>query len=108
MTIMTKSDLLTALACVSENQNVYIIATIDGAGTHIGSINNVSLDANGEVVLEANINSVSVTRDTSYKYCDSCICSKCQKNDYFSNGTCTNCQNCTSSKTVVNECSTYA
>ena len=48
------------------------------------------------------------TGDTSYKYCDSCICSKCQKNDYFSNGTCTNCQKCTSSKTIVNECSTYA
>lgn len=108
ITTMTKSELLKALEGVSENQNIYIISTLDGKGTHIGSINNVSLDANGEVVMEANIESVSETGDMSYKYCDSCICSKCQKNDYFSNGTCTNFQNCTSSKTIVNECSTYA
>ena len=72
---MTKSELLKALEGVSENQNIYIISTLDGKGTHIGSINNVSLDASGEVVLEANIESVSETGDTSYKYCDSCILS---------------------------------
>ena len=105
---MTKSELLKALGGVTGEQDIYIIATIDGAGTHIGSINNVSMGADGDVVLEVNVESVSETGDTSYKYCDSCICSKCQKNDYFSNGTCTNCQKCTSSKTIVNECSTYA
>lgn len=105
---MTKSELLKALEGVSENQDIYIISTIDGVGTHIGSINNVSLDADGDVVFEANVNSVLETVDTSYKYCDTCICSKCQKNDYFSDGTCTNCQKCTSSKTIVKECLTYA
>ena len=74
---MTKSELLKALDGVTDEQDIYIIATIDGAGTHIGSINNVSLDADGDVVLEANIESVSETGDMSYKYCDNCICSKC-------------------------------
>lgn len=58
---MTKSELLKALEGVSENQNIYIISTLDGKGTHIGRINKVSFDADGDVVLEANVESVSET-----------------------------------------------
>ena len=60
---MIKSELLKALEGVSDNQEVYIISTIDGDGAHIGSIEEVGLDAYGDIVLNTNIESISETGD---------------------------------------------
>ena len=44
------------------NKNdAYIISKIDGKGTHVGKIVNVTLDANGDVVIETDIESISQT-----------------------------------------------
>ena len=44
------------------NREVYIVSTIDGKGCHIGKITGVSLDANDGIVIETDIDSVSVTK----------------------------------------------
>lgn len=45
-----------------DNQEVYIIASIENKGKHIGRIKNISLDAANDVVIEVDIDEFSVTR----------------------------------------------
>lgn len=45
----------------NKNQEVYIIASIEGKGNHIGRIKNISLDADDDVVIEVDIDEKSVT-----------------------------------------------
>ena len=42
-------------------QNVYIIASVDGKGVHIGRFKGFSRDANDDLIIEADIDSVSCT-----------------------------------------------
>lgn len=42
-------------------QEVYVIASIDNKGNHIGRIKNISLDADCDVVIEVDIDRKSVT-----------------------------------------------
>lgn len=42
-------------------QEVYIIASINNKGNHIGRIKNVSLDADCDVVIEVDVDRESVT-----------------------------------------------
>lgn len=46
---------------LKKDQDVYIIASIDNKGNHIGRIKNVSLDTNIDVVIEVDIDKESVT-----------------------------------------------
>lgn len=45
----------------NKNQEVYIIASIEGKGNHIGRIKNISLDVNDDVIIEVDIDEKSVT-----------------------------------------------
>lgn len=45
----------------NKNQEVYIIASIEGKGNHIGRIKNISLDADDDVIIEVDIDEKSVT-----------------------------------------------
>lgn len=42
-------------------QEVYVIASIDNKGNHIGRIKNISLDADCDVVIEVDVDRESVT-----------------------------------------------
>lgn len=46
---------------VFKKHNTYIISEIDGHGVHMGEIKNIALDANDSWIIEADIESVSVT-----------------------------------------------
>lgn len=52
---------LKKITTFNENQEVYIIASIDNNGNHIGRIKNISLDADCDVVIEVDIDKESVT-----------------------------------------------
>lgn len=41
--------------------NVYIISSIDGVGVHVGRFKGFSLDANDDLVIDADIDSISCT-----------------------------------------------
>lgn len=45
----------------NKNQEVYIIASIEGKGNHIGRIKNISLDVSDDVIIEVDIDKKSVT-----------------------------------------------
>ncbi len=45
----------------NKNQEVYIIASIDNKGNHIGRIKNISLDADCDVVIKVDIDKESVS-----------------------------------------------
>lgn len=45
-----------------EEQGVYIIASIEGKGHHIGRLKKLSLDANGDLIIEVDIDAASCTR----------------------------------------------
>lgn len=45
----------------NKNQEVYIIASIEGKGNHIGRIKNISLDTDDDVIIEVDIDEKSVT-----------------------------------------------
>lgn len=45
----------------NKNQEVYIIASIEGKGNYIGRIKNISLDADDDVIIEVDIDEKSVT-----------------------------------------------
>lgn len=45
----------------NENQDVYIIASIEGKGNHIGKIKRILLDADNDIVIEIDIDNKSVT-----------------------------------------------
>jgi hypothetical protein len=57
----TVYEVLTKLRSIVNNHEVYIMSAIDGKGCHIGKITGVSLDANDDIVIEADIDSVSAT-----------------------------------------------
>ena len=42
-------------------QNLYIISSIDGNGVHVGRFKGFSHDADGDLVIEADIDGVSCT-----------------------------------------------
>lgn len=58
----TVYEVLAQLRSIIDNCEVYIMSTIDGKGCHIGKITGVSLDANDGIVIETDIESVSVTK----------------------------------------------
>ncbi len=56
--VIKKLEKITAF---NESQEVYIIASIDNKGNHIGRIESISLDADCDVVIEVDIDKESVT-----------------------------------------------
>lgn len=44
-----------------KDQEVYIIASIENKGNHIGRIKNISLDADCDIVIEVDIDKESIT-----------------------------------------------
>ena len=44
-----------------EEQNVYVIASIEGKGCHIGRFKGFSLDANKQLIIEVDIDEKSCT-----------------------------------------------
>ncbi len=44
-----------------KKKNGYVIASIEGKGNYIGRINGVSLDADGDLIIECDIDNKSVT-----------------------------------------------
>lgn len=47
---------------VLDKQNAYVVATVEGDGCHIGRLKGISLDANGDLVIEVDISSISCTK----------------------------------------------
>ena len=58
----TPYEVLAKLRSIIDNRNVYVMSKIDGHGCHIGKITGVSLDALDGIVIETDIDGVSVTR----------------------------------------------
>jgi len=44
------------------DESIYIISKIDGKGTHIGNIISVGADTDNGIIIETDIESISVTR----------------------------------------------
>lgn len=42
--------------------NAYIISSVDGKGAHVGRLKGVTVDADGNLVIESDIDNVSCTR----------------------------------------------
>lgn len=42
-----------------KEKNAYIISSIDGKGAHIGRFKGVSVDAEGDLIIESDIDSIS-------------------------------------------------
>lgn len=45
-----------------ERHNAYVIASIGGGGCYIGSLKEISLDANGDLVIVSDIDNISCTK----------------------------------------------
>ena len=45
-----------------KEHDVYIISSVGGKGHHIGRFKTISVDANGDLIIESDIDEVSITR----------------------------------------------
>lgn len=52
---------LNTIADTLRKQNAYIISSIDGEGVYIGRFKGFSCDADGDLVIEADIDGISCT-----------------------------------------------
>ena len=46
---------------ISKEHNVYIISSVEGKGNHVGRFKGFSVDADGDLIIEADIDGLSCT-----------------------------------------------